>query len=212
MIRHSARRLLGLLGVFLTAALVSACGSSGGGGGASVVRGDIVRLSNGGSVRGITVTIGLSRSATVTDLQGLFTLSSGVSGDVQLIFERDSDNLDAEVQIRLPRGGTLALADIFIDVGINEAIPGRQSIAFDGLVDRIDCPGDMLRTVSRDDPGGIRFDIRLDTATIRDRNGEPVSCEQLVLNEEIDVKGTVLDDNTIDDGELTVGIREVGPA
>ena len=78
--------------------------------------------------------------------------------------------------------------------------------AFNGLVASADCPGETLRLVSseRSATDTDVYVVRLDSSSLHDANGMPVSCDQLTVGEAVALAGSVNADGTFGNCDIVV--------
>jgi hypothetical protein len=190
------------IGIVLSS-LLAACGGGGfgldggqsGTGIASIV-GNVV-APTGTALSDISVRVDGTSLATNTDAGGNFALAGELSGDVELVFERGSDMLFASLGVAVPKGGVVSLADVFLDAQTGKANPALREVEFEGLVDTIDCAAGTLLVTSGADPEGIRFAVDLASASIRDEQERPISCQDLQVGDRVEVESEVEDDGVL---------------
>lgn len=194
--------------------VLAACGGGGGGfasdggvsgTGISAVTGNVAAITgDDGVVAGISVTIAGTDLVAETDAGGFFSVSGEFDGPVTLVFARPADGLSVQVDVQVPAGGNLELADIVLDGASGEARPERREVSFRGRIDAVDCPGDRLFVVSRFESARLVFTIRLDRMILRGTADRPIGCDDLRAGMDVVVTGIVQDDESIADGEVEV--------
>lgn len=152
------------------------------------------------SLEGIRVAIVEFGLETTTDAGGSFAISGGFADRLTVSFDREEDGVSGTVDVRVPLGGRLALEDVRIEG--NQAVPAARRLDFEGVLVERNCPGNALFVASRFDPDGPVFEIRVDTSSIRDRQGRPFDCEDLVGGDPLDVRGFVEDDGRVGNAEV----------
>ncbi len=218
---HSTKRALS---IFALLALVAGCGGGSGGGRApTIVAGNVVSASAGTASRsvlrrlwqlaaawwhseavaqvpGITVAIGGSSNAGLTDNQGFFRLEGNQFGPVSLLFTGNGAN--ASLPVTLPAGGELDLINVALSGSDIEV--GEERIHFSGPITGIDCQANLLQVLSGEQ---VAFRVRLQSGTvIVDDNGRPLSCTDLFAGRNADVQGTL---NT--QGDVLALVMTVNP-
>jgi hypothetical protein len=141
-----------------------------------------------------------------TDAQGLFTLRGNFEGDVVIRFEHMAGGPAARITLNVPAAGTLTLNDVRLDEQSGQATARQLDVAFEGLVAGSDCAGNTLRLVSRH-RGPTDTDvytIRLDTSSLHDKAGAPVSCDALRDGDTAVLHGTVNPDGTFGQADIEI--------
>lgn len=208
-----------VLACFLT---LAACGGGGGGGfandggvsgtGISALTGNVAAITGEpAEVGGILVRVDGADLTAVTDDDGFFTLRGEIEGARTLVFERPDDGLAVRVDVQVPAGGTLELADVVLDAGSGEARPARRLVDFRARVDAVDCRVLALSVVSRFAAERSVFAIVLERMALRDASGAAARCEDLTPGRAVDVRGLVQDDGRIADGTLVLVESEPTP-
>jgi len=197
------------LSIFALLALVAGCGGgSGGGRPPTIVAGNVISASAGTASRnvlqrlwrlaaawwhseaiaqvpGITVAIGGSSNAGLTDDQGFFRLEGNQFGPVSLLFTGNGAN--ASLPVTLPAGGEVDLINVALsgsDIEFSE-----ERIHFSGPITGVDCQANLLQVLSGEQ---VAFRVRLQSGTvIVDDNGRSLSCTDLFAGRNADVQGTV---------------------
>ena len=190
-----------LLALIAVLALYS-CGLDGGSRGTGITsfaQGNVASVNMSTSaLEGITVTVENRGAQGVTSSKGLFLVSGIFEGRLDLLFTRSKDAIRAHTVINLPAGGTLTLNNVRIDNAHGVATPDSEDVDFDAQIIRIDCPAQNLFVVaSQHAPTDTdSYVLRLDTSSLRDPKGHPISCAQLRDGQMADVQGTVNTDGS----------------
>ena len=156
---------------------------------------------------GIHVSVEGTTIADDTDERGTFALRGKFEGFVAIHFQRTSGGPVATITLNAPAGGTLTLNDVQLDERNGDATAREVDVQFEGLVADTDCASAVLRLVSRH-RGPTDTDVytvRLDTSSLHDRNGMPVSCADLRQGDPVTLHGTVNPDETFGHADVTVG-------
>lgn len=202
--RHAA--LVPLL--FLLGACGAADGGSRGTGIATFVEGNVesvqVAALRQSTVEGIRVTIEGTGAAGETDAGGHFSIRGNFDGRVRLLFQRSIDEVHAALDINVPGGGTLTLNNVQIDNANGEAIPESQGVVFDGVITDTDCEAQILLLRSNIAGDLDRYALRLDTSSVYDSDGDPLTCTDLRTGQEAMVQGAVNPDGTFGDAVVEV--------
>jgi hypothetical protein len=149
-------------------------------------------------LEGISVTVEGTNFNTTTDANGFFSLRGAFEGDVSILFQRAEDNLSARVAVNAPAGGTLTLNNVRIDNRSGQATAISQGVDFEGLISERDCAGQTLTLVSsqRGPLDTDAYTVRLNGSSLQDRNGNPITCQDLSIGERVHVTGMVNPDGT----------------
>jgi len=149
-------------------------------------------------LEGISVIVEGTNFITATDANGFFSLRGAFESDVSILFQRTEDGLSARVAVNVPAGGTLTLNNVHIDNRSGQATPASQGVDFEGLITESDCAGETLTLVSsqRGPLDTDTYTVRLGSSSLKDRNGSPISCQDLRIGERVHVTGMVNADGT----------------
>ena len=149
-------------------------------------------------LEGISVIVEGTNFTTATDANGFFAVRGAFESDVSILFQRAEDNLSARVAVNIPAGGTLTLNNVHIDNRSGQAAPASQGVDFEGLITESDCAGQTLTLVSsqRGPLDTDSYTVRLGSSSLEDRNGNPISCQDLRIGERVHVNGMVNADGT----------------
>jgi hypothetical protein len=195
----------------LTAALVvGACGADGGSRGTGIsalVAGNVTAVQNANpSIAGITVTLAPGGGSATTSSSGTFNLRGPFYGRITVNFTRPSDAVSANTSVNLPAGGTLTLNNIQIDNAQGTATAESEDVSFNSKIVAVDCPGQTLTLLSNPNPPDDTdtYTLRLDTSTVRDQEGNTLSCNQLSTGESAQVQGMVNPDGTFGQALVTI--------
>ncbi len=157
-------------------------------------------------VEGITVTVEEVGAQTTTDAAGLFSLHGNFEGHLTLLFTRLEDAIRARTAINIPAGGTLTLNDVRIDTARGTATTDSEDVDFIGQITEIDCASQTLILVaSRHAPSDTdTYTLRLDTSSLRDPQGNQLSCAELRNGQLAHVHGTVNADGSFGHAQVVV--------
>lgn len=187
-------------------ALLSLCGCADGGpigtGIAASVAGNVVAVvedsaefasataSPAALAGAVTVEIaGLPGSATTTDGNGNFVVDGNFAGPIVLAFS--TANLSASIDLNVPAGGVLLLADVAVAPD-GVAADARREIGYEARLVAADCAGDRL-AVTEDATGSPReIALSAETAITR-RDGRPIACSGLRRGERLRIDGAIGD-------------------
>jgi hypothetical protein len=149
--------------------------------------------STAGQVEGITVTVEQSGAQGITDSAGSFSVRGKFEGRLTLLFTRPEGAIRAHTAINLPAGGTLTLNNVRIDNAHGVASADSEDVDFLGQIVQIDCAAqNLILVASRRAPSDSdSYTLRLDTSTLLDPQGNPVSCDDLRNGQTAHVQGTV---------------------
>ena len=141
-----------------------------------------------------------------TDTDGVFTLRGNFEGYVVIRFQRTVGGPAARITLNVPAAGTLTLNDVRLDEQSGEASARQLDVAFEGLVAGVDCAGNTLRLVSRHrSPTDTDvYTVRLDTSSLHDKAGTPVSCDALRAADAAVLHGTVNPDGTFGQADIEI--------
>ena len=155
---------------------------------------------------GIHVTVEGTSIEDETDADGGFTLRGNFEGYVVIRFERMVGGPAARITLNAPAAGTLTLKDVRLDEQSGEASARELDVAFEGLVASADCAGNVLHLVSRHrSPTDTDvYTVRLDTSSLHDAAGSPVSCNELREGDTAVLRGTVNSDGTFGQADIEI--------
>lgn len=158
------------------------------------------------AIEGIHVAIEGTDVQGQTDANGSFSLQGDFHGHVNVVFQPPDDGGPARLAIDVPAAGTLTLHNVRLDTARGEAVPETQDVDFEGIITDIDCQGFTLTLVSAQDnpPDTDQYVLRLDTSSLLDAEGNPLSCGDLRGGDQATVRGTVNPDGTF--GHATVEV------
>jgi hypothetical protein len=207
-LRTALRRSKRAFSIFALLVLVASCGGGSGGGRApTLVTGNVISASAGTAARsvlhrlwqlaagwwhseavaqvpGITVAIGGTSNADLTDKNGLFRLEGNQFGPVSLLFTGNGAN--GSLPITLPAGGELDVINVALSG--SDIKVGRLRIHFSGPITGIDCQASLLQVLSGEQ---VAFRVRLQSGTVIVDDGRPLSCTDLFAGSNADVRGTI---------------------
>jgi hypothetical protein len=150
-----------------------------------------------GTLESIRVSIEGTTLSTQTDAAGQFLLRGNFAGPAAMVFDLPEGG-QASLVVVVPRGGELTLSNVHIDARTGRATTDTQRVRFGGLVDGTDCPRDSASMVSRATPNdGNTYTVLLDSATVRDQNGNSLTCASLSAGQSADVDGEVRADGNV---------------
>lgn len=160
------------------------------------------------AVEGIRVAIEGRDIRDETDAAGNFSLRGDFEGDVTVVFELADGGGNARLAVNVPAAGTLTMSNVSLSPPTGEAVADTLAVEFDGIVVHSDCPGMTLTLVSaqQSPPDPDQYTVRLDTSSLQDSDGNPLSCEALSGGESATVQGLVNSDGTF--GDATVQIEQ----
>ena len=149
-------------------------------------------------VQGITVTVEGNSIPGATDSAGLFSVRGPFDGPVTVLFTRAQDALRATMMIDIPAGGALTLNDVRINGATGMATADSQDVDFLGDIVQINCTSQTLVMISsRHLPGdAYTYTVRLDTSSVVDLQGHPLTCADLRNGQLAHLQGTVNADGT----------------
>lgn len=149
-------------------------------------------------VQGITVTVEPQDGQSITDSAGLFSVRGTFEGPLTLLFTRARDTIRASMTIDIPAGGALTLNNVRIDAARGSAAADSQNVDFLGDIVQVNCSSQtLLMIASHHGPGDTdTYTVRLDTSSLRDPLGDPVTCADLRNGQMAHVQGTVNADGT----------------
>ena len=158
-------------------------------------------------IEGIHVAIEGTDVQGQTDANGSFLLQGDFEGHVSVVFQPPEDGGPARLAIDVPAAGTLTLHNVRLDIGRGEAVAETQDVDFDGIITDIDCQGLTLTLVSAEDnpPDTDQYVLRLDTSSLRDAEGNTLTCGDLRGGDRAKVRGMVNPDGTF--GNATVEVE-----
>ncbi len=200
------------------AMLLASCASDGGSSGTGItsVEGNVVAVQRDGAMTsaaasglstfaGIQVIVEESHAAAETDAAGRFVVRGKFDGRVTLRFERRVDGLGAHMTIVVPRGGTLTLHDVEIDVAADAAVAADRHAVFDARVSGADCDAGTLSLLSiGDDESGYRYEVDLASAFVHDGDGTAVACGAVRAGERVHVEARARPDDTFGNADVEV--------
>jgi hypothetical protein len=150
-----------------------------------------------GPLEGIRVSIEGTALSTQTDLQGQFDLRGDFAGPVPMIFQLP-DGGQASLVIVVPRGGELTLTNVHLDGRTGSATVDNQHVQFGGLVNGTNCSQSSTTMVSSATPtDGNTYTVLLDSATVKDQNGNSLACANLSAGQSTNVDGEVQVDGAV---------------
>ena len=156
------------------------------------------------ALEGIRVFVDGTPFTTETDAEGVFHLSGRFDGEVVIRFQRTGDTTPAAILVNAPAGGTLTLNDVEVNEQSGVASARSQQVVFEGLVADPRCPEQRVTMVSRH-RGPTDTDVytvRLDTSSLHDAKGTPLTCESLVEGDLLRVVAEVDSDGTFGHGDI----------
>jgi len=159
-----------------------------------------------GDLQGITVTVETTSQHSVTDSEGSFLVRGQFESALTLLFTRPADAIHATMAIDIPAGGTLTLHDVTIDNPNGVARAASREVDFTGQMVKINCAAQNLVMLSSQRTPGDKdeYIVRLDTSTLRDPAGDPVSCSALSVGQLAHVHGMVNADGSFGDAQVIV--------
>jgi hypothetical protein len=206
--RRIAHGLLALaLGVGLGLGL-AACDGGTSGTGISTAEGNVASIGAadmmGTDLAGIRVSVAGTSASGATDASGSFSVKGVFDGHRTLLFQRSSDNLDAQLPMNLPSRGILTLNDVTIDRQSGEASAASQQLQFQGFVQSVDCTKGEIAFVA--DPGDEdTYLVDVAGSTLESSSGAPVACTDVKVGESAAINGTVEEDGSIGSAVVRFG-------
>jgi len=201
MIRSRAVVLVGVLG------LLASCGADGGqrGSGITSALGNVVSA-DGAAVAGVQVSVEDTNLRTTTGGDGRFTVRGHFEGYSTLRFERDDPRGPARLGIIAPAGGVLTLHNVQLDEGTGTAHAEIVEVVFDGVVVASDCGIGRITMASthRAADDMVTYVVDLAGSSLHRRDGTPLACGDLHLDDRVAVHGRYATDGTIGDADLEV--------
>ena len=203
-----------ILPALLAALVFNSCGIDGGSRGTgitSTAQGNIASIQTAAmtaeatDLGGIRVTVEESGRHSNTASNGSFVVRGTFEGELKLQFTR-ADGIHAHTGINLPAGGTLTLNNVHIDNTNGSATPESQDVEFLGKIVEIDCGAQTLELVALRHAATDTdsYTLRLDTSTLRDKQGNALSCADLGNGQKARVQGTVNDDGSFGHAQVVI--------
>jgi hypothetical protein len=199
--------------------LLVSCATDGGSSGTGItsVEGNVAGIANGGAtmsalatgtptnLAGIEVIVEDTPAAAETDADGRFVVRGKFDGRATLRFRRAADALSAQMTIVVPRGGTLTLHDVQIDVAADAAVAANRHAVFDALVAGADCGAGTLSLVSIGGAeSGYVYKVDLASAFIHDGDGTAVDCGELRASQRVHVEAVARPDGSFQNADVEV--------
>jgi hypothetical protein len=158
------------------------------------------------SVEGLSVVVQHHGARAMTNSMGAFVVQGSFDGHATVLFRRPTDKVRARISIYLPSAGTMTLNGVHIDNTTGSATVDSETIDFVGQITQIDCAGQTLTMLPAKRPPGDAdtYTVLLNTSSLVDSLGNPVSCPQLSTGQFAHVQGTVNDDNTFGDAVIVI--------
>jgi hypothetical protein len=158
------------------------------------------------SVEGLSVVVQHQGAHAITNSAGAFVVQGSFDGHVTVLFRRSADKVRAHLPVYLPSGGTMTLNGVHIDNPSATATVDSETIDFVGQITQIDCAGQTLTMLPAKRPPGDTdtYTVLLNTSSLVDSLGNPVSCSQLSNGQFAHIQGTVNDDNTFGDAVIVI--------
>jgi hypothetical protein len=158
------------------------------------------------SVDGLSVVVQHKGAHAITNSSGVFVVQGGFGGRLTVLFKRPTDKVRAPLPIYVPSGGTMTLNGVHIDNITATTTVDSTTIDFVGQIIQIDCAGQTLTMLPAKRPPGDTdtYTVLLNTSSLVDSLGNPVSCSQLSNGQFAHVQGTVNDDNTFGNAVIVI--------
>ncbi|HVM95408.1 MAG TPA: hypothetical protein VMT89_03415 [Candidatus Acidoferrales bacterium] len=193
-------------------------GGSRGSGVSTAIEGNLVRIESASnssavlarvssSVAGVEVAVEGSSAKGTTDAAGHFSLHGYFYGPIEVIFSRSSDGLLARLAVKIPAGGTLTLADVSVDASQQQAVAASQEIQCEAKITATSCSSETLTMASAFQGSGAESEdyvVHLDTSTVRDAAGHPVSCADLSVGQRAMVQASVEADGSFRNATIEI--------
>ena len=158
----------------------------------------------GGSLENIRVSVEGTTITALTDPSGHFVLRGNFAGPIGLVFELP-DGGSGRLVITIPKGGTVTLSNVHVDVPTNAATVEDQHVHFDGLVNATDCEHDAATLVSRHSPtDGNSYTVHFHDGAVHDPSGVVVVCTELAPGDPVDVDGAVTGGGAVEADSIEV--------
>jgi hypothetical protein len=139
-----------------------------------------------------------------TDVNGVFSVVGRYFGATTLHFDREEDNLHAQISLGVPNGASLFLRDVVLEGSTGRATAAAEDLTFDGVVVDKRCLRKQIQVASRYEVGGQSYVVDLAESVVSDASGKPLLCRELRKGEEAVVEGLVQPDGTIAGSNVTV--------
>jgi hypothetical protein len=139
-----------------------------------------------------------------TDVNGVFSVVGRYFGPTTLRFDRQEDDLHAQVVLNVPNGASVFLRNVTLGDSTGRAIAETEDLTFDGIVVDKECLRKQIQVVSRYDAEGQSYVVDLTDSVVTDASGESLPCRQLRKGEEALVQGLVQPDGSIGSSNVTV--------
>jgi hypothetical protein len=141
-----------------------------------------------------------------TNSAGAFLAQGSFHGHVTIVFARRTDKVRALLPVYLPSGGTMTLNGVHIDNISGTVTVDSQAIDFVGEITQVDCAGQTLTMLAAKRPPGDNdtYTVLLNTSSLVDSLGNPVSCSQLSNGRFAHVQGVVNADSSFGDALIVI--------
>jgi hypothetical protein len=158
------------------------------------------------SVEGLAVAVQHRGVRTKTNSVGAFLAQGSFDGHVTIVFARRTDKVRVHLPVYLPSGGTMTLNGVHIDNISGTVAVDSQAIDFVGEIAQVDCAGQTLMMLAAKRPPGDTdtYTVLLNTSSLVDSLGNPVSCSQLRNGQFAHVQGAVNADSTFGDALIVI--------
>jgi hypothetical protein len=158
-------------------------------------------------LEGIRVAVEGTRVHGQTDANGHFALHGRFEGPVSVIFEPPGGGV-ARLATNAPAGAMVTLNNVQLDTERGQAVAETQDVDFDGIITAADCQRLVLTLVSIYDTTADHdpYILQLDTSSLEDAHGNPLTCEDVQGGERAMVRGMINPDLTF--GNATVEVED----
>lgn len=195
-------RQLTIVGLIFVYSCGAIDGGSRGTGIASTLQGIVASVQTASnpqsSVEGLTVVVQHHGAHATTNSGGAFVVQGSFDGHATVLFRRPTDKVRARLPIYLPSGGTMTLNGVHIENTTATVTVDSAAIDFVGQIIQIDCAGLTLTMLPTKRPPGDSdtYTVLLNTSSLVNSVGNPVSCSQLSNGQFAHIQGTVNADNS----------------
>jgi len=203
-------RQLTIVGLIFVCSCGAIDGGSRGTGITSSVQGTVASVQTASnpesSVEGLAVGVHHSGVRAKTNSAGGFLVQGSFDGHVTIVFARRTDKVRAFLPVYLPSGGTMTLNGVHIDNISGMVAVDSEAIDFVGEITQVDCAGQTLTMLAARRPPGDKdtYTVLLNTSSLVDSLGNPVSCSQLSNGQFAHVQGAVNADSSFGDALIVI--------
>ncbi|MFI5323011.1 MAG: hypothetical protein ACHQ6U_05660 [Thermodesulfobacteriota bacterium] len=184
--------------------------SSNGNSNIETIQGTIVGIIPNQNVNGITVSITINNSkpaTAVTDASGSFSINGSFAGSPQISFtDANSNSLGTSILNVFPTA-QVSLGNITLNSGTVN-FQDQTQVTFDGDVTTNSCTGNSgsLQVDASNSQGSTTVIVQISSSTtLVDKNGNTITCANILTGNSVQVQGTISSGNTVD--AIRVGIN-----